>query len=120
MRVRCLLLTALAALGTVDLVISSPVNGGRSMRERIGPSAEMTIVERFRGGARACVIVQGDHDPIVDVDVHIFDEKGKLVAKDDSGGDLVAVIWYPPRDGNYTIRIKNHGTIENICYVSLK
>ena len=108
------------SLGAANLALSSPVDGSRSTHERVGEMSDRTLVERFRGGERACVIVRGDHKPVVNVEVHISDDKGRPITKDVGGGDLVAVTWYPPRDGNYTIRIVNHGKEYNECYVVLK
>lgn len=121
MRVLFVLLTAVAILGAANLALSSPITGARSIsKERVEKLSEHMIVERFRGGERACVIVRGDHDPVVDIELHVLDEKGQTVAKDIGGGDLVAVVWYPPRDANYRIRIVNHGQVENYLYVTLK
>jgi hypothetical protein len=105
--------------------------------------ANGTLVDQiaFKGGKRACVIVMGDHIPIVPVAIEVYDEQKKLVAVDDhanaapavypkkdsasavaaaQGNDLAAVIWYPPRDGTYTIRITSRGPEENKCWIAVK
>lgn len=120
MRLACSLVTLALILGGANLALSSPIGGPRSTRDKVGELSERTIVERFKGGERACVIVRGDHRPVVDLELHVSDDKGRLVAKDTAGGDLLAVVWYPPRDGNYTIKIVNHGKEYNDCYVVLK
>jgi hypothetical protein len=84
----------------------------------------------FRGGQRACVIVLGDHNPIAPLEIEIRDEKGKLVGRDEpaagvsdpkaKGNDVGAVIWYPPRDGYYTITVKNLGEQYNECWIAIK
>jgi hypothetical protein len=84
---------------------------------------------KFKAGRRASVIVKGDHRPIAPLTLEIFDEKGNLVARDDpgkgvgktdaKGNDYAGVVWYPPRDGYYTIKITNHHNEYNQCYLSI-
>jgi hypothetical protein len=100
----------------------SPVQGKHSFGEpqRIPKGARVRFEKEFRGGERACVIVRGDHKPVVDLSVAIYDQNGNLIAKDDAGGDFVAAIWYPPRDATYRVDIVNPGAEYNDCYISLK
>ncbi len=106
----------LVALGT-----GSPLSGKRNLgRKRIEGDSNLIIREKFRGGERACVMVKGDHNPVVDLGVYVYDEKDQLVAQDEAGGEYVAAIWYPPRDAVYKIRIHNTGERYNACYISLK
>ena len=84
---------------------------------------------KFRGGRRACVIVVGDHKPIVPVVLEIHDEKGNLIGRSEpgkgventkaAGNDVCAVIWYPPRDAYYRITIHNSGREFNKCWVAI-
>jgi|SRR5262245_4043474 len=98
----------------------SPLTGKRAFAERI-PGADSHIFrEKFRGGQRACVIVRGDHKPVVNLALSVYDAKDELVAEDRGGGDYVAVIWYPPRDALYKIKVHNPGIEYNDCYISLK
>lgn len=69
--------------------------------------------KEFQGGQRVCIIFEGDHDPVEDLIVTVLDAKGRVVAREDRGGDLGAVIWYPPEDGKYTIVVKNTGKTWN-------
>jgi hypothetical protein len=106
----------LASAGT-----GSPLTGKRSLgTKRIEGFSFLIFKEKFRGGERACVIVKGDHKPVVDLGVYIYDEKDRLVAEDKGGGEYVAAIWYPPRDAVYKVKIHNTGTDFNDCYISLK
>ena len=109
---------------------ASPIKGTYSFKEKlsgqsVSPEGKKTpgqfeIKETFRGGRRACVIVQGDHDPVVDLGVYVYDSNQQLVAKDDGRGDIVAAIWYPPRDGSYKIVVHNSGEQWNRCYIVVK
>jgi hypothetical protein len=81
------------------------------------------IRRAYAAGQRACVIVIGDHDPVVDVEVRIYDSQKQLVAKrrgTAAAPDFVAVMWYPPRDETYRIEVRSYGKIENICSVAFK
>jgi hypothetical protein len=119
---RMLLLAVLASvLAIPGPGAGSPVEGKHSLgRQRIPEGARARIDKEFRGGERACVIVKGDHDPVVDLELSVYDQKGNLVAEDKGGGDFVAVIWYPPRNAVYRIQIVNPGQAYNDLYISLK
>jgi hypothetical protein len=112
----------------VGLVLSHPGPGGGSPLEgklslgeqRIPKGKRLRFEKQFRGGERACVIVKGDHDPVVDLSVSVYDQKGNLIAKDDAGGDFVSAIWYPLRDAIYRIEIVHSGADYNECDITLK
>jgi hypothetical protein len=74
----------------------------------------------FKGNERACVIFIGDHDPVVDLVVSVFDDKGKLVARDDPGSDFCVAIWFPAHDASYTIELENRGREYNKCWLAIK
>jgi hypothetical protein len=92
------------------------VNGPPSAEHPIrGAGAEPTAREftvTFRGGERACVIVRGDHKPLVPLDVTVFDKDGAVVARDESERDFLAVFWVPPRTAEYRIVVRNKGKEE--------
>jgi hypothetical protein len=67
----------------------------------------------FRGNQRACVIVEGDHEPVMNLKLQVFDGQNQLVAQDVAGGDIVAVIWYPPKTQTYTITVTSNGNTWN-------
>jgi len=108
---------------TLLLDKKTPVPGERDVLPALGDHL------KFRAGQRACVILLGDHDPIVPMVIEIRDAKGDVVARDDpgkasaradeKGNDLCAVVWYPPRDGYYTITIKNPGKQYNKCWLAI-
>jgi len=78
--------------------------------ERIEAGEKRKLGEiRYKGGERACIIFEGDHDPIVDIVVWVTDGSGKEVARYDRGGDIGAVIWYPPQEDTYTLWVHNPG-----------
>ncbi|MCI0683894.1 MAG: hypothetical protein L0Y71_17445 [Gemmataceae bacterium] len=101
-----------------------PVDGQVAGDHRIGPgksepaAKEFTLV--FRGGERACVTARGDHNPVVPLDVTVYDKDGVEVAKDASNKDYVAIFWTPPRTAEYRIVVRNHGVEYNDVYVVFK
>lgn len=108
--------TSLLVLVAAAAAWAGPVNGPPSTEHAIrGASAEPTPREftvTFQGGERACVIVRGDHKPLVPLDVTVFDKSGAVVARDDSDRDFLAVFWVPPRTAEYRIVIRNKGKEE--------
>src|SRR5688572_13485812 len=106
---RSIVLLGLLSLVTlVPIGVGAPVGDSLGKREEVGGDAVRKTI-RFRGGERACVLAIGDHDPVVDIQVSVFDEKGNLVAEEKGNGtpvsDFVAVVWYPPRDADYRIEV---------------
>jgi len=117
---------ALARLGT-----GAPVKGPYGVREavRVGGAGEVggkqtpgtvSLSETFRGGQRACVLLDGDHKPPAPLSIFVYDQANQLVAKDESDIDYAAAIWYPPRDGAYRIEIHNFGKDYNDVRVVMK
>jgi hypothetical protein len=114
----------LAVLGMLLLsfgpVQSSPVKGHyREAQLRDEDKSYMVLgntyefQDTFRANQRACVIVEGDHKPVVNLSIKILDVSGKVVAEDTAGGDLIAVMWYPPKTQPYRIVISSDGTKED-------
>ena len=52
------------------------------------------------------------------ITVTVYDAQDKVVGSDD--GKRTAVIWYPPRDGEYRIEIRGSSTEERACYIAVK
>ncbi len=108
---------------TLVLDKKAPVPGMREVLPALGDHL------KFRAGQRACVILVGDHDPVVPMVVEIRDAGGKVVARDEpgkasakaseKGNDVCAVIWYPPRDGYYSIAITNPAKDYNKCWLAI-
>ena len=95
------------------------VSGGR-----VTEPGSQVFSKTFAAGRRACVIAVGDHKPVVELSVEVFDSQGKLVAKDSGGEgearDFVAAIWYPPREETYRILIKSYGEEYNDVAIAVK
>jgi hypothetical protein len=96
---------ALALLLNGVVASASPLKGQMAYSYKVPGGRTLQLKYVFKGGERACVIVIGDHDPVVRLRVKVEDAKGQVVAEDDYGGDFCAAIWFPPRDGEYLISI---------------
>jgi hypothetical protein len=87
-------------------------------RLRAGGTYE--FVDVFRGNQRACVIIEGDHNPIINLTVKVFDSAGKEVAVDNGGGDVIAAMWYPPRTQEYRVVVGGDGAEFNDLDIVVK
>ena len=131
---RCVLFAVgLAMLALAPLGQGAPVNGTSWAYEKVtaGTIRDGVVSEpgclhfnkTYVAGQRACVVVIGDHDPIVDVEVKVYDAKSNLVAHDRGDGsarDFAAVMWYPPRQEAYRIEVCSFGKDYNKCSVAFK
>jgi hypothetical protein len=106
LRLAWLTLLSVLLLGTAP-ARPGPVTGGYrdpEKRLKVEPKQPYSYRETFIANERACVMVEGDHKPPMNLTLKIFDRTGKLVAEN-TGHDLAVVTWYPPRTEQYTITI---------------
>jgi hypothetical protein len=125
-------LIGLCGLAGVSVGHAGPVDGTRGSYETISAGSvvggemvpgQYSVQKTFRAGERACVLVIGDHKPVVDLTVTIYDAAGQVVVQDrgkGGTGDFVAAIWYPPRTADYRIEVLSPGTDFNKCYIAIK
>jgi hypothetical protein len=132
---RALVVAGMIAIGVAAVLRAEPVGGPQYVEAFRVPATkgseigEAEQVFRFEGGKPARVILIGDHNPVADLEIFVFEvsEKGvdgKLVAHDGGPeqGDRLGVVWYPPRTGNYRIVVRNPApqTKENLwCGVTM-
>lgn len=113
-------LTLLAVVLAWNSGAAAPLKGPRSLGSKNSLSnGAMEFKEPFRGGERACVIARCNNRED-NLGIQVSDASGNLVARVENSGDLVAAIWYPPRDAVYHIKIFSPEGKSNSCYVSLK
>jgi hypothetical protein len=123
------ILTAIvgAVLLSMASVQSSPLKGQRRQpgdfdkkRGRLKVGGMYTFREAFRGNERACVFVEGDHNPEQNLKVVVTDSHGNIVAQDNGPGDFLAAIWYPPRTEEFEITITGDGKDYNDLDIVVK
>ena len=129
---RWVALLGLAVLAVGPAGHAGPVDGPRGFYEQVPAGSILggerspgvySVVKTFRGGERAAVHAIGDHQPVVDLTVNVYDKDNRLVATDTGRGavgDLVAVVWYPPRTAPYRIEVLSPGPIANKCFIVIK
>lgn len=69
----------------------------------------------FRAGQTAEIIVIGDGD--TDLDLEVFDKHGNFITSDTDPTDACIVRFQPYRTGPFTIRVKNLGSVYNAYYL---
>lgn len=113
----------LALLALVPLGVGSPTRGTESFVGQVVGADGWTDTRHYRGGERASVLVIGDHKEVPQLEVTVYDAKGAVVATDKTSNrlvsDMVGVVWFPPRDGDYRIVVRNPDS-PNKCYIAIK
>src|SRR5439155_8199562 len=94
-----------------------PAQDGQQKKAVLYPDRSYTFTDTFRANERACIIVEGDHEPVMDLKITVTDQQKNVVAQDTAGGDFVSAIWYPPRQERYTITITGNGNGENHLHI---
>jgi hypothetical protein len=127
---RVALVVGLAGLLTLaSYGLAGPVQGSLGSYYKLEPGSRLRFAGQFKGGERACVIVKGDHDPPADITITVFELKQdpitkeiveNPVARDNAGGDLCSVIWYPPRTTRYAVQVSSNGSVWNKIWVAVK
>lgn len=90
-------------------VFAGRVYGPAKASRRVSAYSRKIDYILFRGQEWAEVAVIGDGDN--DLDLYIYDQNGRLVAKDDDYTDQCYVSFYPYSTASYTIVVKNRGRV---------
>src|SRR5437763_1580295 len=90
----------------------APLRGSKTTKGEVDAFGQSSFVDLFEAQKRACAIVIGDGDTYLGL--YVFDRWGNCVARDDFSGssaarDDLAVEWFPPEVGPYTIDVRNFG-----------
>lgn len=112
--------TTEAAPGSTSAIAPDAAVSSLAPGRRQGPGIVHTRVEAhsrdtysidFRGGETAVITVSGDGD--TDLDLYVYDENGNLVADDTDFTDECIVAWTPAWSGEFTVVVKNLGSVYN-------
>jgi len=106
-----------AMLAWTDMGQANSKDGPRRWKRTIKGNSEVIykIVfkaekEEPRKHAEFAIIGDGS----TDVDVFVFDAAGKRITSDEGYSDLGLVRWIPTKTQEYTIRVKNLGSEDNV------
>jgi hypothetical protein len=104
-----------------DVIAMADDAAQASSRGRVeGPFRGTTVVKAgqtdvinvtLQGGDAALIAISGDGDS--DLDLFVLDENGNQVCRSTSTGDDEYCRFTPKWTGKFTVRIKNHGRIDN-------
>ena len=86
-----------------------------SVSEWVKGNSAIMYTQRFYGGERAYIYVNGDGD--TDLDLYVCDENGNLVDSDTDSDDACLCTFIPKWTGRFTIKVKNLGSVYNKCYI---
>jgi phosphotransferase system glucose/maltose/N-acetylglucosamine-specific IIC component len=124
MRKLLVLFAFLVLIGCTALTVAAPVQGIITAKSRIPllSYSGWSDSVAFKGGERAVVVVDGNHQTYMGV--YIFDEEGNCIAHDDLGNqrrpDDLEVEWVPPRTGRYRVEVRNFGSRPNVFELALR
>lgn len=106
-------------LACYSLIQAESKDGARRWTRKVPKSSEVVYRITFladktaRGIAEFAVMGDGS----TDVDIEVYDAKGQLIAKDEYLTDLAVARWKPAVTQEYTIKVKNLGTEDNVCHM---
>lgn len=105
------MLTVGMAVPIFAVVVNSPTGSmsGTYRLRALNTHTFQTI--SFRRGESASVYIEGDGD--TDLDLYVYDQRGRLVAMDDDSLDVCLAEWVPQRTGIYIIKVVNRGNVYN-------
>jgi hypothetical protein len=119
---RILLVLGLSAV-CAAIVLGEPIAPWQPRAtEAVRPLTSKFYDAEFKGNRRACAICSGDGTSVMAL--YVYDVHGNCVAWDDFPAsnvkDDLAVDWYLPQNGYYTIEAHNCGVQTNPCKIFLR
>jgi hypothetical protein len=116
----CLVILTAVALAAAPHGHADSKDGARRWTRTLKKQSEVVYKVTFladksqtRQFAEFSVIGDGS----TDVDIEVYDASGKLVVKDLYFTDLAFVRWVPTATQEYTIKVKNLGSEDNVCHM---
>lgn len=114
-----ILTTALLAIAMLSASANALISGIVSTQgyTRVAAYDTDEYTFRFLSGWTAGALLSGDGD--TDLDLYVYDGNGNLICKSDTYGDDEGCTWSPSWSGNFTIRIKNRGSVYNRYFLKI-
>jgi hypothetical protein len=103
-------LAAMLIFGTANSSLAGAVSKIDSM-QRVEANSSQIYDIRFNGGELARVWIIGDGD--TDLDLYVYDQRGRLVIKNENKTDNAQVYFSPQQTESYTVMVKNRGGVYN-------
>jgi hypothetical protein len=95
----------------MSVTLASPLPGPGYAVRRVNANSTMIFNDTFRGGERAVVSIVGDGT--TDLDLYIYDNNGRLVARAIGLTDRETITFFPSFTSNYRIEVRNLGNVWN-------
>jgi len=108
---RYILFAALLAVIAPATVIADPCNGPGESTFRVDSYSNREFEVCFSGAEFGRVVVEGDGD--TDLDLYVYDARGRLVSDDTDGTDYCIGTFYTPYTQTYRIKVVNYGGVYN-------
>lgn len=108
------LLAALSLALTLGMTVAGPASARTTVgisHDAVDERATDVYTVSLRAGEERTIVVLGDQD--TDLDLRVFDSRGRLVAQDLDLTDQCMVRFRPGRSGEYRIEIRNLGDVWN-------
>jgi hypothetical protein len=102
---------AMLIFGATAPGFAGPVGGCKYTRTSVSANSTDVFRVTFRGGELAIIRVSGDGD--TDLDLYVYDENDRLIARDDDSSDECIVSWTPRWTGSFKIKVVNRGRVYN-------
>lgn len=108
-----------AMITAMEATVPSHRGGGNAeaMYEYIdvAAKAESVLTQKFIGGQPVNLVLIGDG--MSDLDLTVTDESGRQIAFDKGDNDHCRITFMPSKTGNYKVKVKNLGSLKNVCMV---
>ena len=95
-----------------ELGRAGALDGPRRWTRKLDKNADVIYKIKFEAKRPAEFCIMGDGS--TDVDIFVYDEKGKQIAGDTGFSDLGFVRWIPQATQTYTIKVSNLEAAENV------
>ncbi|HVS39013.1 MAG TPA: hypothetical protein VMS17_25870 [Gemmataceae bacterium] len=98
-------------MGATSTAKAGAISGSKITADVVEAFHVDTYTVRFEAGEPALVVLKGDGD--TNLELEVYDENGHLIAAnlDDGAGALVT--WTPKWTGKFTIKVVNRGAVFN-------
>lgn len=102
----------LLLLATTSFSAVVGATGGQaSTFERVQANDNDQYKKFFFAGLKAGAAISGDGD--TDLDLYVYDDNSNLICSSESAGDDESCTWTPRYVGEFTIIVKNRGSVYN-------
>jgi hypothetical protein len=108
-------LAAIDSIAKSGVAARGAIGGARQYVGSLDAQHWVEFTIPFRAGELAQAAIVGDGD--TDLDLIVLDEYRNVICADTDNTDRCLAQWIPLVTGNFIIRVENHGSVYNRCFV---